>query len=640
MANGVCAVRASGGARARLRRGAALTVALLLAVACGSKRAPAGPVVIVTQSGSSTPASTVSATAGGSDTPRAGPGPAQRTASAAGGFAPGGLPVRTPGVQTERCVDAVFAGLSDEQRAGQLFMVGLSSAAPQSAATEAAIVDQHAGNVVLYGTDWQGAAKVQQTTAWLQGLATPANTGGIGLFISGNQEGGQQGSLQAFYGAGFDPIPTAQQQGQWPPATLRMEAGSWGAQLLHAGVNLNLAPVLDTVDRANAAANAPIGALQREYGFTPQAVATAGVAFIEGMHHAGEAVAVKHFPGLGRVTGNTDFTAQGITDSETAANDPYLQPYGAGIGASADLVMVSLATYTRIDPGVPAVFSHRIVTDLLRSQLGFQGVIVSDDLGAAAAVAAYAPADRALRFFRAGGDMVLTIQPADIAQMTQAVLNQMQSDPKFKQAIERSVYRVLVAKQQAALLPSCANTLADAPFWQGHPISSPSDALHPVPCHLSPVPYHLKRGNRHAHRSQRSFRPGTQRGADHAGRGSLPRPGGEGAERRGARAAGEVRGGRAQRLAQAHLRPGSGRHRGRGDRGDGGRRGARARRRRGRDSGGREALARRHAEHGDGPPRDRPARQHRDPGRVARPLRPVRARGPSAGRGASRWWTC
>lgn len=472
-----------GRAPARLPRGAVLVGALLLAVACGSKRAPASPVTIVTQAasatqlgagettapggptatapiasgaGSSTPLAGETAAAGSSGTPRVGLAPSNGATPTRGGFAPGGLPVRTPSGQAGGCVDAVYQNLTPEQRVGQLFMVGLSSATPRSPATAAAITDAHAGNVVLYGTGWQGATTVKQTTDWLQSLASPDNTGGIGLFISGNQEGGQQGSLQAFYGAGFDAIPSALVQGQLSSATLRADATTWGAQLRAAGVNLNLAPVLDTVNQADAVANAPIGALQREYGFTPDAVAAAGVAFIQGMHDAGEAVAIKHFPGLGRVTGNTDFTASGIADNQTTADDAYLRPYWAGIDADAEFVMVSLASYTQIDPGLPAVFSPTVVRTILRSHFG--GVIISDDMGAAAAVAAYKPAERALRFFGAGGDMVLTIEPSDIAQMMQAVLSAMQSDPKFGQTIAGSVRRVLTAKQRAGLLPTCARS--------------------------------------------------------------------------------------------------------------------------------------------------------------------------------------
>jgi len=95
-----------------------------------------------------------------------------------------------------------------------------------------------------------------------------------------------------------------------------------------------------------------------------ETVVTTGLAFIAGMHQSGELVTIKHFPGLGRVVGNTDFAAS-VVDQTTTPNDPYLGPFQQAIAAGADLVMVSTATYTRIDPQHLAVFSP-VVIGLLR----------------------------------------------------------------------------------------------------------------------------------------------------------------------------------------------------------------------------------------------------------------------------------
>ena len=97
---------------------------------------------------------------------------------------------------------------------------------------------------------------------------------------------------------------------------------------------------------------------------------------------------VKHFPGIGRIVGNTDVTARGITDTRTTADDPYLEPFAAGIEADVDLVMVGSAIYSKLDPGTNAAFSKPIVTDLLRGRLGWKGVVITDDVGAAKAVSA------------------------------------------------------------------------------------------------------------------------------------------------------------------------------------------------------------------------------------------------------------
>src|SRR5699024_11655384 len=117
--------------------------------------------------------------------------------------------------------------------------------------------------------------------------------------------------------------------------------------------------------------NEPMGQWYLEYSHHTAKVADKVAAFIEGMQAGGVAPTTKHFPGLGRITGNTDLTATGITDDETTTDDPYLDPFAAGIEAGTDFMMIGTAIYSQIDPDVHAAFSHRIVTDLLRDQLGY-----------------------------------------------------------------------------------------------------------------------------------------------------------------------------------------------------------------------------------------------------------------------------
>jgi beta-N-acetylhexosaminidase len=164
------------------------------------------------------------------------------------------------------------------------------------------------------------------------------------------------------------------------------------------------------------------------------------------------ATSAKHFPGLGRVVGNTDFTAD-VVDEVTTPDDPYLQPFGQVIDAGVPFVMVALATYTKIDPDHIAVFSP-VVMNLLRDQFGFDGVIVSDDIGNAEAIADIPPGDRAIYFLEAGGDMIIskTVPPA--MAMWSAILDRVQSgDSAFRQRVDESVRRILIAKDAFGLLP-------------------------------------------------------------------------------------------------------------------------------------------------------------------------------------------
>jgi beta-N-acetylhexosaminidase len=246
-------------------------------------------------------------------------------------------------------------------------------------------------------------------------------------------------------------MPSALVQGSWSLSTLRGSATDWGTDLRAAGVNLDLAPVMDVVPQGSAAGNAPIGALDREFGFDPVTNGQHGTAFIQGMAAAGVMTVAKHFPGLGRVAGNTDFTSD-VVDNVTTANDPYLNSFRTAIGAGVPMVMVALATYTKIDPTELAVFSPTVMR-LLRNGLGFNGVIVSDDLGEAAAVQAIPAGTRATGFLSAGGDLITSQNLPPAEQMAAAVLAKASGNTAFRATVDAAAQRVLAAKQAAGLLP-------------------------------------------------------------------------------------------------------------------------------------------------------------------------------------------
>jgi beta-N-acetylhexosaminidase len=344
------------------------------------------------------------------------------------------------------CPAQVFSRMTEAQRVGQLFLVGI--AGDPAAETADAVATYHFGSL-LFGADKAGVAGIRPVTGAIQALASPHATGGVRFLVAANQEGGQ---VQALQGPGFSMIPPALVQGQLPAATLQQQAAGWGRELAAAGVNLNLAPVMDVVPPGTAGQNQPIGALQREFGDNPATVAAHGVAFIQGMRQAGVATAAKHFPGLGRVRGNTDFTA-GITDTTTTPDDPYLRSFQAAIDAGVPFVMVALATYTRIDPDHLAAFSSRVMRVMLRQQMRFQGVIISDDLGVAAAVAGISPAARGVAFLAAGGDMITSQALAPAAAMDRAILERAAADSAFRAVVNSAAMRVLSAKQAYGLLP-------------------------------------------------------------------------------------------------------------------------------------------------------------------------------------------
>src|SRR2546428_3131226 len=307
------------------------------------------------------------------------------------------------------CAEQVLATMTPDQRIGQLFELGL--AGDRLGSTEINLIQaDHIGSVWWVERGSAGVNGIRAVTSAVQAQVSSATTANVRFFIAANQEGGL---IQAMQGVGFSVIPSAVVQGSWAPSVLQSRAATWGTELRAAGINFNYAPVMDVVPPGTDSQNQPIGVLQREYGHDPATVGSHGVAFLTGMHQSSIAVSLKHFPGLGRVTGNTDFTT--ATDTTTTVSDPYLQSFRQGIAAGTDFVMVALARYTQIDPNHLAAFSPVVMTQMLRGSMGFSGVIVSDDLGDTAAVPSMPPASRAIDFLSAGGGMSIskTSAPAD-----------------------------------------------------------------------------------------------------------------------------------------------------------------------------------------------------------------------------------
>ena len=168
------------------------------------------------------------------------------------------------------------------------------------------------------------------------------------------------------------------------------------------------------------------------------------------MRAAGVATTAKHFPGLGRVTANTDDDAD-VIDAITTAHDPYLRPFARAIDDGVPFVMVSLATYTRIDPSSIAAFSSPVVRGLLRTTLGFHGVIASDSL-TAAAVRAVPPRERAMRFLEAGGDLIVLGKLAPAIAMARGLANEAAGDPAIAKLVNAAARHVLRAKAAAGVL--------------------------------------------------------------------------------------------------------------------------------------------------------------------------------------------
>ena len=340
------------------------------------------------------------------------------------------------------CADLVEAMTLREQ-VGQLMMVGVDSRGLGS--TEArTLARTRAGSVILLGNSTLGAGPTRRVVRDVR--AATRRAAGVHTLVAVDQEGGL---VQRLKGPGFDTIPSAQSQAAQSDAKLTANVARWGRQLAAVGIDANLAPVADVVPADLGSANAPIGLLRRGYGSSPRAVAAKTSAFVTGMDRSGIATAVKHFPGLGQVRGNTDFV-QRVVDDRTTRRDPGLAGFAATIDAGVDMVMVSSAYYAKIDAEHRAAFSTVVIASMLRRDLRFDGVVISDDL-AAAAMTDLAPGTRALRFARAGGDLLIVGDPTLAGAMADAIEQAARDDSGLARRVAESATRVVSLKADRGL---------------------------------------------------------------------------------------------------------------------------------------------------------------------------------------------
>ena len=356
--------------------------------------------------------------------------------------------------------DAV-AGMPLEVKIGQMILAGVQDETVGEDSRHI-IDDLHIGNIILMGRNFDSPEQVLRLTQDLQDLAMGAN--GVPLLIGTDQEGGLV--QRANYYAGFTPMPPAQLVGSAEDSALAEQYGQMvGEELSAVGISFDFAPVLDVNDNPT---NPVIGALGRSFGTTPELVEESALPFIAGLHAAGVMAAGKHFPGHGSTTTDSH-KALPFVDKDRAALDAVdIAPFRAAIETGIDMIMPAHVVYRALDPSeLPATLSEPILTGLLREELGFTGVIVTDDLGMEGIMQIAPPEESGVRAVLAGADMLTCVrmttagscQPEMIEQLHEGLMKAA-TDGRLPMArIDESVQRILDLKIQYGVGPATGEEL-------------------------------------------------------------------------------------------------------------------------------------------------------------------------------------
>ncbi len=341
-----------------------------------------------------------------------------------------------------------------DERIGQMIMVGFRglNLAPDNPIV-ADIKDRKIGGVILFDYDVptktpvrniESPGQVRQLVRSLQDQAR------IPLFIAIDQEGGRVNRLKEKFG--FPPTVSAQQLGTAndPKATER-QAEQTATTLANLGINLNFAPVVDLNTNPE---NPVIGKLERSFSADAGLVTRHAQAWIEAHHRHDVLCVLKHFPGHGSSRADSHLGFVDVTETWTRAElEPYRQLAKAG---QTDMVMTAHIFNAKLDPDVPATLSRPVITGILRGELGYQGVVVSDDMQMKAISAHYGLETAIQKALDGGVDILVfgnnSLFDPEIAQKAVTIIRQSVKDGKISpNRIEESYQRIMNLKKRKTL---------------------------------------------------------------------------------------------------------------------------------------------------------------------------------------------
>ena len=337
-------------------------------------------------------------------------------------------------------VNSLIGHMSLQQEVGQMIMIEFQeSEMDPGLAYEISHYD--VGSVILYSYNVLSSPQIQQFTRAMQANAD------LPLLISTDQEGGPVNRLYSIDG----PLPSAEEMGASNNPGYVRERGAQDSQALYSlGINANLAPVVDVQNVPDG-----VGDLSgRMFGTTPAQVSRMAGAYLEGLQASHQVVGcLKHFPGLGDVPVDPHQQLYSLNRSLSQLNQIDWSPYQTLLATNqVEMVMVTHVVIPAVDPSRPASLSPAVVTGILRDQLRFNGVVVTDGIYMKS-LSQYSFDQIVLYAVEAGVDVISsTYSTATTAEAESVILNAVQNGTISKARIDDSVRRILLLKLRYGIL--------------------------------------------------------------------------------------------------------------------------------------------------------------------------------------------
>ncbi len=369
-------------------------------------------------------------------------------------------PAEAPGMEYDEAVEAAadyMENMTIEEKAGQLFIVNLELLDQRNGnyyewkrftkEMKKSIDKYHIGGVILFS---RNIANRNQTKKLINQLK---KNSAIPLFITVDEEGGDVARIANNEKMGTTVFPTMEETGNTKNTSYVYDMGATiGSEIKELGFNVDFAPVADV---KTSELNLEIGT--RSFGGEPGKVADLVSAFVKGMQSQNVSATLKHFPGQGSSNGDTHIESVNIDSSISSLRKNDFVPFESGIAAGADFVMVSHISVSKVtETSQPASMSDLIMETILRDELGFQGIIITDAMDMASITGNYTSAEAAYGAISSGADIVL--MPLDLEMAYNEVITRINNGTISKERLDASVLRILTVKFMRGIMPAEAYT--------------------------------------------------------------------------------------------------------------------------------------------------------------------------------------
>lgn len=365
----------------------------------------------------------------------------------------------------DKIVENIVNSMSLNDKVGQMFVVDLTALEPSRKSVQSKQLTSKmkrnlklypVGGVVLFSNDIKSRKQVQRLLTNLQQESR------IELFVCVDEEGGSVSRIASNSKMKTTRFPSMLEIGKTEDTQKAFEVGDTiGREIRELGFSVDFAPVADVLAEGDEECSAKTELENRSFGYDAQSVATMVKQTVKGLEGQQVCATLKHFPGQGAASSDTHVSAANISKTISELRSTDFLPFQSGIEGGASFVMLSQASLQSLTgDSTPACMSSLVVRDILREELGFSGIVITDAMNMHSITSRYTSAEAAVNCVSAGVDMIL--MPEDLEEAYNGILDGVKEGTISKARIDKAVSRIIKCKIKKGILPLTSDVVVKA----------------------------------------------------------------------------------------------------------------------------------------------------------------------------------